>query len=214
MIELDKVRQQIKTAFQAPTSQYPIVCNGIKIKSFEDLIYDKTLSENLKRSLEHLKNAQNQKLTYCISEWAKISLFFMFQNSFYESFDSELLNLFELARNPNISFKNNFSSRMKGSIGLLHDQFLSILWIFVVTFDSKLVVFKLNLNMKSFKEKVQKIHEICAQNTDSLRNTTEIAKDSEKKAQWWKLRKTLDVELISMCSELDDEIFSYSSVKI
>lgn len=210
-MELDRIRQQIKTAFQAPTSQYSITCNGIKIKNFKDSMTDKLIKENFKLSMENLKKAQDQKVSYSISEWAKISLFFMFHKSLQESCDYELLRLFEVARNPN-TCENVCLTRLKGSIGILQDQFLSIIWIMVVTCDSKLFLLKLNIDKQKFASKVQKIHEICAQNTDSLRNTTEIAKDSEKKAQWWKLRKSLDSDLISLCSELNDELFSQASV--
>ena len=214
MIELDKIRQQIKTAFQFSTSQYNISCNGIKIKSFKDSIIDKLVNDNLKRSLEHLKKAQSQKMAYCVSEWAKISLFFVFHKSFQEqeSCDSELFDLFELARNPNYCGKVCLS-RLKGSIGILKDQFLSILWIMVINFDSKLLLLKLNIDKSNFTGKIQKIHEICSQSTESLRNTNEIGKDAGKKAQWWKLRKSLDSELISLCSDLNEELFSHSSVK-
>lgn len=209
---MDKFRQQIRATLNAPTSQCSMSCNGIKIKRFKDYMVEKLLKDNLKRSLEHLNRAQNLKLAYCISEWAKICLFFMFHNSLQESFDSEVLDLFELARNPNFC-GTVCLSRLKGLIGMLQDQFLSILWIIIVNFDSKILLFKVNIDGLNFTRKIQKIHEICAQNTDSLRNTNEIAKDSGKKAQWWKLRKSLDSELISICSDLNEELFSQSSVQ-
>lgn len=208
-MELDRIRQQIKSAFQAPTYQYTISCNGIKIKNFKDSM--NAIEESLKLSIENLKKAQSQKTSYSVSEWAKICLFFKFHKSFQESCDSELLKLFEVARNPN-TCGNVCLNRLKGTIGILQDQFLSIIWIMVVTCDSKLLLLKLNIEKHNFASKVQKIHDICAQNTESLRNTTEIANDSGKKAQWWKLRKSLDSDLISLCSELNDELFSHASV--
>ena len=211
MIELDKIRQEIKTVFKVPKT-YHVSCNGIKINNFKDSIIEKIVKDNLKRSLEHLKKAQSQKIGYYISEWAKISLFFIFYKSLQESCDSELFDLFELARNPNYCGKVCLS-RLKGSIGILKDQFLSILWIMVINFDSKLLLLKLNIDKSNFTGKIQKIHEICSQSTESLRNTNEIGKDAGKKAQWWKLRKSLDSELISLCSDLNEEIFSNSSVK-
>lgn len=210
---MDKIRHQIKVAFQAPISQYPISCNGIKINSFKDSNMDRLIKENLKLSLENLKKAQSQKMSYCTSEWAKICLFLKFYLSFQESCDSEVLELFELARNTN-TCGTICLSRLKGSIGILQDQLLSIIWIMVVNFDSKLLLLKLNINGTALNLKVKKLHEICAQNTDSLRNTTEIAKDAGKKAQWWKLRKSLDSDLISLCSELNEDLFSHSSVNL
>ncbi len=204
MVQLNRIRQEINT------SQYSIACNGIKVNSCKDSRYYQIINENISKSLEKLKAAQDRKLSYCTSEWAKLSLFFMFHKSFHECCDSEILNLFELGRNPNS--RNVSVKELKGSIGLLHDQFLSILWILVVTLDAKLLLFKVNLDKSAVSRKIQRIHEICAQNTDSLRNTDEIAKDAEKKTQWWKLRKSLDSELISLCSDLNDDLFSSVSV--
>lgn len=204
---MDKFRQQIKKEYQAQCSS-SIACNGIRIKISKELRTESSLFE----SLENLKEAQTRKLTYCIGEWAKISLFLMFNKSFNEICDSELLELFELARNP--SFEGNLSKiKLKGSIGLIHDQFLSILWILVVTVDSKMLFFKMHINMGNFTKKVQRLLEICAQNTETLRNTTEIANHSEMKAQWWKLRKSLDTELMTLCDELGDNMFSCLSVR-
>lgn len=167
----------------------------------------------LSESIKYLREAQTRKLTYSIREWAKISLNFMFNKSFKESCDSELLEMFELARNP--IFEGDFSKiELKGSIGLIHDQFLSVLWILVVTNDSKLLMFRVSANTPNFIKNVQRIHEICAQNTETLRNTKEIAKDPERKAQWWKLRKSLDSELMALCNELNDDMFSCLSVRI
>lgn len=201
---MNKIRGQIKAEIQF---QNFVACNGIRIKSSTE----SRTSSLLLQSMKQLRDAQSLKLTYFISEWAKISLFLMMNKSFQVPCDSELLELFELSRNP--SFEGNFSNiKLAGSIGLLHDQFLSILWILVVTADSKLLMFGASLNMKSFTSKMQRIHEICAQNTESLRNTTEISKDSEKKANWWKLRRSLDAELIGLCNELNDDMFSGFSV--
>jgi len=212
LIELDKIRQEIKTVFKVPKT-YHVSCNGIKINNFKDSIIEKIVKDNLKRSLEHLKKAQSQKIGYYISEWAKISLFFIFYKSLQESCDSELFDLFELARNPTNYCGNVCLNRLKGSIGILKDEFLSILWIIIINFDSKILLFKINIDELNFKVKIQKIHEICSQNTDSLRNTNEIGKDEIKKVKWWKLRKSLDSQLISICSDLNEEIFSNSSVK-
>ncbi len=204
MIELDQFRRKINKEFQCS-----IACNGIKIKNDKEFRTDSLLSESIK----YLREAQTRKLNYSIREWAKISLNFMFNKSVKESCDSELLEMFELARNPN--FEGDFSEiEFKRSIGLIHDQFLSVLWILVVTNDSKLLLFRVSANTPNFIKKVQRIHEICAQNTETLRNTTEIAKDPERKAQWWKLRKSLDSELMALCNELNDDMFSCLSVRI
>ena len=206
---MDKIRHEINCTFQAPKSQWPILCNGIMSKEFKTEYF---IDENLITSMENLKKAQNQKMVYYVSEWAKISLFLTFHKSLTNACDMELLNLFELARNPN-NCGTVCLNALKGSVGMLQDQFLSIFWIFVVTCDSKLLILKLNIDQPKFASKLQKLHKICAQNTDSLRNTAEIAKDLEKKAQWWKLRKSLDAELFSLCSELNEDLFNHASVK-
>ena len=213
---MDKFRQHIRSTFQSSFSQVPVSSNGIQFKGFQDSKAAKHLQDLLLQSLKFLKVVQNQKNCYCIGEWAKIALFLKFswsQYKFENNFDLELLNLFELARNPSIQIDSNLTVKhCKGSIGLLHDQMLSILWILVVSFDSRVILFRINLNLDSFTRKIDQIHEICAQNTESLRNTKEIALDADKKAQWWKLRRNLDEELIAVCSKLDDELFSNLTV--
>lgn len=211
MLELNRIRQEIKLNFQAPTSQYSISCNGIKFKSCSGLRLYQIINDNISNTLGKLKESQDRKLSYCTSEWAKLTLFYMFHKSFHESCDSAILNLFELGRNPNS--RNVSVKELKGTVGLLQDQFLSILWVLVVTLDARLLLFKVNVDKTAVSRKIQRIHEICAQNTDSLRNTNEIAKDSAKKAQWWKLRKSLDSELISICSDLNEDLFSSVSVR-
>jgi len=207
-MELERARNQIRRDF---SSRFPISCNGIKVT---DLVFENDLNEILEKASNFLKASQNQKLFYCSSEWAKISLFFTFHKSLRDDCDLELLNLFEMARNPNYNRVNLQVYRLKGSIGLLHDQFLSILWIMIISMDSKLTLFKINLNSPNFIGKLQKIHEICSQNTDTLKNTKEIAQDPEKKLKWWKLRKSLDSELTALCNEINEDLFSNLSVTI
>ena len=231
LIELEKFR---KLATKHNRVDLPVVsCNEIKTK-----IPFFSLNEFLNESIKNLKESQKRKQIYLIGEWAKISLFLIYRESQFidntddvscharhgslsESFDTchgdcsydrQILTFFELARNPEFDFDfgSSFLERLKGSIGLLHDQFLSILWILVINFNSKLLIFKVNLNLKSFKQKIQKINEICTQNTETLKNTEEISKDSA--AIWWKLRKFLDFELLNLCNELSEEMFSNISV--
>lgn len=212
---MDKFRQHIRSTFKSSFSQFSVSSNGIQFKGFQDSRTEKHLEDLLLQSLNFLEVVQNQKNCYCIGEWAKISLFlkFLWSQCKFQNFDLELLNLFELARNPSTKIDPDLTVKhCKGSIGLLHDQMLSILWILVVSFDSRVIMFRINLNLDSFTHKIQQIHEICAQNTESLRNTKEIALDSDKKAQWWKLRRNLDKELIAICSKLDDELFSNLNV--
>ena len=206
-MELERVREQIRLNF---SSQIPIACNGIKVNN---LTFERVLNEIHGRALKFLKEAQNQKLFYCLSEWSKICLFLTFHKSLRTDCDFELLKHFEMARNPNYFEENVNIKRLKGSIGLLHDQFLSILWIMVITVDSKLLLFKININVPNFIGKLQKIHEICSQNTESLKNTKGIAQDHEKKSEWWKLRKSLDSELVALCNEINEDLFSNLSVK-
>lgn len=209
MIELDKIRQKIRCNFQ---SQIQVACNGIKVKNLKN---ESVLDELYGNSLKYLKECRERNLVYCVSEWSKICLLLTFHKSlFYDcDYDLELLNLFESARNPNnFASNHNHLNRLKGSIGLLHDQFLSIFWIMVVTIDSKLILFRINLNVPEFNRKLRRIHQICAQNTDSLRNTKEIAQDPEKKSNWWILRKSLDSDLKALCDELDEDLFSNISV--
>lgn len=205
MIELEKFRNEIK-AFSISS----ISCNGILIKNHQNSLIQSSL---LSKSITHLREAQKQNLTYCLGEWAKVSLFLTFIKSLKEPCDLELLEFFELSRNPKCFNVSSSLERIKGSIGIIHDQFLSILWIMIITIDSKLLLFKVNINIKSFTQKIKKLHELCSQNTESLRNTTEISKDTCKKSDWWKLRKSLDSELLLLCSELNDEMFSYLSVR-
>lgn len=206
-MELENIRNEIKKVFN---SQFPIACNGIKVNN---IIYEKDLNELLEKSQRLLNECKNQNLTYCLSEWSKVCLFLNFHKSLQYDCDSELLRLFETARNPNDLHKNINVNRLKGSIGLLHDQFLCILWVMIITVDSKLLLFKININVPNFTGKLQKIHEICSQNTDSLKNTREIAQDPEKKSKWWKLRKSLDTELTRICNELNDDLFNGLSVR-
>lgn len=205
-MELEKIREKIRRDFP---SQFPVVCNGIKV---ENLVFEADINESLEKASIFLKASQNQKNGYCLSEWAKISLFLTFHKSLRKECDSELLNLFEMARNPNYNDENLQVSRLKGSIGLLHDQFLSILWIMIISMDSKLLLFRINLNASKFMDKLQKVHEICSQNTDTLKNTKDIAQDPEKKTKWWKLRKSLDSELATLCNEINEDLFSNLAV--
>ena len=206
-MELDRVRNQIRRDF---SSRFSIACNGIKVNS---LSCEKVLNENLENASKFLKTSQNQKLFYCSLEWAKISLFLTFHKSLKYDCDLEILNLFEMARNPNCNEVNLQVSRLKGSIGLLHDQFLSLLWIMIISTDSKVLLFKINLKDLNFTGKLQKLCEICSQNTDTLKNTKDIAQDPEKKSKWWKLRKFLDSELTVLCNDINEDLFSNLAVK-
>ena len=201
---MDSFRQKLKNYFKS----IPISCNGIKLKSLKDSQIELFLAE----SLEKLESSQTHKLPYCTSEWAKLSLFLMFQKSQHDNVDLELLNLFELSRNSTNCSLNFNINRLNGSIGFLHDQFLSILWILIVTLDSKILIYKLKLEVTAFSSKLNQIHDICSKNTETLKNTMEIVNDSVKKAEWWKLRKSLDAQLTSTCADLNDVLFSNLSV--
>jgi len=162
--------------------------------------------------------AQKAKMYYFVGEWAKISLLLTFSLSQFEnnslSTPIKLFELFELSRNPNFEGGIVNLIAVSGSIGLLFDECLSIFWVLTVSFDAKLVLYKLNIDNETvnISQNITKIHEICSQNTDSLRNTKEIALDSLKKAQWWKLRRALDAELTSVCASLNDYLLSDLSV--
>lgn len=206
-MELEKIRDMIRRDFP---SKFPVVCNGIKVNN---LVFE--AADLNEKASNFLKASQRQKNVYCSSEWAKISLFLTFHKSLRHDCDcdSELLNLFEMARNPNYNETSLQVNRLKGSIGLLHDQLLSVLWIMIISLDSKIILFKINLNIPNFMEKLQKIHEICSQNTDTLKNTKEIGVDPEKKAKWWKLRKSLDSELSALCHEINEDLFANLAVQ-
>lgn len=207
-MELEKFRIQIRTRILL---QSPITCNGVR--HCESSTSDSSVMR-LDQALRHLKLAQEHLSSYYVGEWAKICLLLQYELSFTVPCDSQLLILFELARNCQESGDSSDLNRLKGSIGIFHDEFLSILWFLVVTVDSKFLLFKINLNLASFSGQMQKIHEICSNSTDSLRNTMDIANNPEMKAKWWKLRKSLDSELISICAQLNDEMFANVSVNI
>lgn len=203
-MELDKFRKHLLAY-----SQSPITSNGVRIQK------PQVPFENLDTAMKFLNTAIEHQSSYFVSEWAKICLFLQFQKSFSVSCDNELLRLFELSRVGCLSSVENLDlKRLKGSIGMLYDEFMSALWVLVVSKDSQLLLFRISLDFATFSGKMQRIHEICSSNTDSLKNTTEIADNSEMKAKWWKLRKSLDSELISICSLLNDEVFAGVSVKI
>jgi hypothetical protein len=202
-------------------NRFDVSCNSIKNTS-PISEYKKTakleLSRLLSESLCALRSAQQSKLFYLISEWAKLSLFLTFCLSQFDKdsrcTDLKAFNLFEICRNPNFEIDEPVDFNLvSGSIGFLFDEVLSIFWVLTVSFDAKLIIFKSKVeNLHKIIQSFNDIADICSQNTESLRNTKEISTDSTKKAQWWKLRRSLDSNLISVCSSLQDDLFTCISV--
>ena len=207
MLELERMRERIKLIFPGPRNQYPVSCNGIR---FKQASVPSNLIEALNVASANIKNAQSRGLYYCLKEWSKVALFIQYHISLHKQSDLELFELFELSRTSqkcNVNMDN-----LAGSVGMLFDQFMSVFWIFIISNSGSLTVFMIRIDSQSYMSKLQKLLDICSQNTETLRNTEIVSQCSEKKAQWWKIRKNLDFELSSLCSEFDEELFLFLPV--
>lgn len=205
--------------------------NGIKIARFESEAMQQRMQSVLVEARVLLERAVADRLTYCVGEWAKLLLSLVFTRSMLSdgaSLDAQITLYFELARRPEDT--SILSSELAhqpedtyipvslalpgNSLGLVYDQMGQILWVLVSNCESKLIVFRVPRDRRSHQDLLHQLHSICAQNTETLRNTKDIAADDQRRAEWWSLRRRLDAELSVVCDRFSNEFFGSLQVPL
>lgn len=91
------------------------------------------------------------------------------------------------------------------TLGLIWDPLLEVLFVY----SSPFVLFRFPVKKSHFSPLLKRLHSICTlQNTETLRNTAQIAADPHLRAQWWQTRRELDSQLQLVAREIDELLFN------
>lgn len=104
-----------------------------------------------------------------------------------------------------LGYPSNSSEIPSNTLGLLWDPMMEVLFVY----SSPLVLFRFPVRKSRFLPLLRTLHSISfLQNTETLRNTAQIAADPQLRSKWWQTRRDLDSQLQVLVKEIDELLFN------
>lgn len=123
---------------------------------------------------------------------------------------SRLFHLFHLG----LGYQFPLSSPNGKTFGILCDWAMDAMWVLssVPSAKEPFLLFRLPIDTGNLLSLIRNFTRVSQANTETLKNTAEIAADPNLRADWWRRRKELNAELEVLTEQLDSLVFSRFTV--